>query len=25
VAYYTFDTILLTPSHELELYWLVRF
>lgn len=25
VAYYTFDTILLTPDHELELYWLVRF
>lgn len=25
VAYYTFDTILLTPSHELEIYWLVRF
>jgi hypothetical protein len=25
VAYHTFDTILLTPSHELELYWIVRF
>jgi len=25
VAYHTFDTILLTPSHELELFWLVRF
>jgi len=25
VAYYTFDTILLTPSCEMELFWLVRF
>lgn len=25
VAYHMFDTILLTPAHELELFWVVRF